>query len=615
MHMTALAAASVLCALAQDRPQDEALPTRRAIDLTTLRRALEPATHWSVFWSPLAEPERTPGDFMDGPLLAHGCESSGDVTELLARDLEKLASALASDPADVSVFSLEPVATVVADDAGMARLARAMALVEAWATRRWTVELLELPPEAARGLDAALLTAAETDALLAVYPARGAESRLVTPRRPARFEALRLAPFVADVDVDTGTVTGLVADPRVGVARWGRDTLVEVRSRSRNSTFVDVRTWGGEPTGPPRLQRPYPAHPVELELPRGSLFKGVGSGVVPDGGALVLSPSGSDGGVTLVRVRRIEGLAGELTGNPEVLTLGLGGWPGTRGMWAAHRLAGPAPSGGEEVTFDALYGYESGEREGPALSARDVDEDLLAVRDRWLELGLRGAVTRLGCEVLAIGEQPALALLHDHVRAPLERGERTFTFDLRFGAVPRDVARGLAVGAEVRAERLAPALEALADDTRLLGAAAADAGVLWTAGHEARFVHDLDVELSMGGASLPDPIVATLTTGFSAACRAVPMHGDALLVSFELRRRALVSMRSADVTLTAAPPGGGTPVGAWIDLPTTEGRDVAATLSLRPGAWTVIALESPHGAPEGAAELALLRVTEMPRVW
>ena len=136
-----------------------------------------------------------------------------------------------------------------ADDAGLAVFERTVAMVERWATRRWSVELIDLPPVAAAALDSALLTAREVDELLAAHPPSASRVRLATPRRAARFEELRNESFICDADVVHEVTSGMAAVPRIGVARWGRDTIVQVHSRSPATAFVDAFTWGGEPDG------------------------------------------------------------------------------------------------------------------------------------------------------------------------------------------------------------------------------------------------------------------------------------------------------------------------------------------------------------------------------
>jgi hypothetical protein len=600
----ALLLSSLVCA--QDPPDDPAPPaTRRAVDLSGLRAALEPAADWFVTWTPLSERWSSPEDALDEPRLANWLEEPRHAERFLPLDLERLAASAAEGPIELELSHRGADYTLLADEAGSQEFERTVRLVERWASRRWNIELIDLAPAAASALDSAVLTAGEVDALLALREPRAARARIATPRRAARFEELRRQSYIGDCDIDY-IDSGFAPEPVIDIARWGRDTHVRVHSRSRSSAFVDVETWGGEPDGTTRHVRPYLDRALEIELPSGSLFQTSGSGVVPDGGALVLAPSGSDGGTLLVRVTRIDEELAEADG----VELGLGGFPGVRWMMPAYRLPGPVPSGGENVHRDSFYGLDDEETRQMPIDRFDPVDLLATVREDWAERGLRGALAQLGGEVLAVGEPKALKLLEEQVRIASYQGERTFTFELRFGEVPADATRGLVVGTAVPTAVLGRLVAELATGARFIGAAAAGGGVLWTNARESQCLYDLDIELGMGGITLPDPVITRISSGSSAACRVRPLHGDRLLVSMELRRRVLREpvRRALDVVAPTAVLGSPDPIVAELDLPEADNLDLALNVSVLPATWTVLELATRGGR----ADVVLLRVTEEP---
>lgn len=578
--------------------------TPHAVDLTGLRTALEPATDWFVTWTPLSEPWFSPEDSLEQPRLANWLEEPRHAEHFLPHDLERLAAAAAEGPVVLEFGRRGADYTLIADEVGRQVFESTVQLVERWASRRWSIELLDLPPEAASALDSAVLSAGEVDALVALHAPRVSRTRIATPRRAARFEELRKQSYIGDCDVDY-IDSGLSPDPQIYIARWGRDTHVRVHSRSSSSAFVDVETWGGEPDDATRHVRPYLDRALEIELLSGSLFQASGSGVVPNGGALVLAPSGSGSCTLLVRVTRIDG---ELADEGAV-ALGLGGLSGVRWMMPAYRLPGPVPSGGEQVRHDSIYGLGD-EDSLPLPIERFHSADLLTtVRNVWAQRGLRGALAQLGGEVLAVGEPAALAMLEERIRAANRQGERTFTIELRFGEMPPAATRGLVVGAAVPTALVERLVAELAPGTRFIGVAAAGGGVQWTNAHESQCLCDFDVEVGMG-VTLPDPIITRISSGASAACRVRPMHGERLLVSIELRRRVLRQpiRRVFPLVAPTAILGSPGPVIAQLELPESDSLDLALNVTVPPAQWTVLELATRGGR----AEIVLLRVTEEP---
>ncbi len=313
MHHLALLSLAI-CAPSARAAQDAA----STVDLEALTAALRPAEEWFVLGPPLSPYWCPPEEAQQKPWLANGQEVDGDVADILRFRLPELAATLAEGAGEHD-----------SSDAAAAE-ARAARLLERWATRRWCVDLIELPREAAATLDSALLSPSDVDALLARFPDVATRTTLATPRRAARFDERRRLSYIQDFEIDYGS-GGLHPDPCVGVARFGRDTRVRVHSRSRTSHFVDVCTSGGEPDGPGRTLRIFEGEWPVLDLPEAVYFVGAASAVVVDGGALVLAPCGVDGGVTLVRVTRVDD-------GPEdagTASIGLGGFANVRHSWPA----------------------------------------------------------------------------------------------------------------------------------------------------------------------------------------------------------------------------------------------------------------------------------------
>ncbi len=356
MQMLAFAACLALAAQDDPRTPEEATSSRRTLDVSALRVAVTAQPGWYCLWAPLSQPWLVAEDRTDVPTFPSWYEQSADAVKFLDSELQRLAAPLLGDSDFLECWLSEAELTASGTEAGHAALERVLAATERWLTRRWSVELIELPRAAIAVLRAPIMTASEVDALLAAAPPRATRSRIATPRRSARFEELRRQSFVYDGDVSYLDSGGLTLDPRIGVAEWGRDTLVQVLSRSGGGALVAVGTWGGDPVGEPRFVQPHVGQECTIELLEGAVFQGFGSGVVPDGGALALAPCGPDGGVFLVRVTRVEDHA------PPAGTLFVGLGAATFGGWlaTAHHMPGPVPSGGEALVYDSLYGFEEG---------------------------------------------------------------------------------------------------------------------------------------------------------------------------------------------------------------------------------------------------------------
>lgn len=607
--MLELTLAACLALAPQDEPRtpDGTTSSRRTLDVNALRVAVTAQPEWFCLWTPLTEPHVTGEERMDGPTFPSWYERSDDAVDFLRSELTRLAAPLLGDSDHLECWLYDSDLTASGTEAGHVALERVLAATERWLTRRWSVELIELPRASVALLRAPILSASDVDTLLTSAPPSATRSRIATPRRNARFAELRRQSFVYDGDVTYIDKGGLSLDPMIGVAEWGRDTLVQVLSRSGGGALVVVGTWGGEPIGEPRFVQPHVGQECTIELLEGAVFQGFGSGVVPDGGALALAPCGPDGVVLLVRVTRIDDHA------PPAGALFVGLGAATFGGWmaTAHRMPAPVPSGGEWTPSDSLYGFEEG---SPAPEQSDDPSELLQrIRDVWVERGERGAIASLGSEALVVGEPHALASARELVRVTGKRTEVTYGIELRFGEVSSGLARGLIAGAAVPVAMVEPLLVALGPEQRWLGASTSGTGVQWMAARELAYIQDFDIEVGMGGITLPDPIYATVTDGASAACRVLPMRDERLLVSLELRRRALERpVRTAPAMLSPRAPTVSTPsVIGILELPEAEKRDLAVNLPVRRDTWTVAEV-----ATRGArAEVVLVRVSEAALPW
>ncbi|MEM9379359.1 MAG: hypothetical protein AAGB93_05355 [Planctomycetota bacterium] len=365
----------------------------------------------------------------------------------------------------------------------------------------------------------------------------------------------------------------LGVDPVVSVVRAGLEFGVRADRAVDDGHFV-LRTWGrdGGPTGERRRARTRGRVSRTIEQLTVPTSRFCGSAIVPVGGALLLDHDGGAAGAVLVHVRSTT----PETAHAGLTPLGALALPPLR--YEPPALPEAEPSGGtsyiDHEYFEGWYGDTRSIAE--AYEEAGVLDGAAPVPPRYGSFALSGLPR---CPDEPIGD------LLDELLSAAEI--RTIALDARYDLVdPAELESTLGVGG---LERFATQAAG-----RLAGAALDGDTLLLVGGEERGYLMDLDVQISAGGGSPPDPIMSSIFDGvalwFSPFVR--PSGEVAGRLRFHMRacpgalRRAATSewIREARWPLVASKHVRSHD----IRLPRVRRANVLTFLDAKPGEWTLV---------------------------
>ena len=455
------------------------------------------------------------------------------------------------------------------------RIGRAVVQLEAAVHRPIQVEVHCLP--ASTHLRAGPLDAKAAVSLLSgsVHPVGSFE---ILPRSRSSFRVGTLSSFLSDYDVEVASKSS-IADPRVATVQDGQDLSVEcyptpsgrfiVRAVCRRSTLEGMS-----------LRPSHSSALGAIQVPRIRTMIAAGSGVLQNGGALVLGISAETGdGFLVLRIRSLA-QGPSLVGSARLIPVGVAD-AGT--MVLPHAiLPGPTASG------------ESDAKE------REEDESESLAIDSFME-SIRQSVGPEAFEREQSFMSYAAGFLCVSPSDLAEKTAKAFggiqgallkTVGLEFctGTLPLAEASALVSATNGRLGVVAKSLGTRAyvssvpgDDFRLV------------LGRETHYMKDHDVEIAQE-AVIADPIVATLFTGQALGGRLRMGSSDRLLFEGEFLAQVPVgSVVSFD--------GSADDVGV-IDLPKTTTWRQPLSVTLRSGDWTLMGIAPLPGHDQGLVVLA-----------
>ena len=463
--------------------------------------------------------------------------------------------------------------TVAAPRAVHDRIADLLRHLEAALSPTVVVDLHLLPPESDLDGFGAHLDAAACDRLLArVEPVRSHRARGRCDV-PIRIEAGELSSFTRDYDVEVAQAAG-IADPKCALLFEGLHAAVVVSPDPAGALQVVAGYREVASTGDAVVQDLSRAGLGRLQLPATECQLALASGVVEDGGGLLLGGAFRDRGSVLVRFSRVGGTAVAPGADrlPEIVPLGR---LATAPLTLAHPLDLRPPSGDRGA---GGFGWDEpapdlGPRLGWVLGSADDGGS------RW-ELAANAVVLP--------ASQPDVEALR--LRLQQLAAAEMHTLRYAMGTVSLAAAREL--------ERGTVGAGDLLDDLEYRGRIATRAGddlrIAQVA--ERAYLRDLDVEIAKERA-MANPIVGTASAGVALDARLAAGSGDGIRVRgrFEWAGPARIATLDSGIDELAT-----------IDQVASPGcrGDVDAVLA--PGRWEVVQLDPIPGGD--LAAVLLLRV-------
>lgn len=418
-------------------------------------------------------------------------------------------------------------------------------------------------------------------------------------------ESFRASLYDYDVEVATDAQT---TDPAVTVLREGYHVgaLVE---RSAGGGLL-LRTWGrrGSVLDSREVALPsYGGGTLELVSQQTGLI--VSSGLIEDGGALLVGGQGAGSGMWLVRVRMDEPLKTIAGSSPGVL-IPMGELTTGEVLFDVPQLPFAEPSGGWSRRDGTLASW-LGDYGSSRLYPSALVDQLLATNERR-ELG--GAVQVLSNQLWVSGSVELVAEALDLVERLRAGSTRSaFEVSLRYDLVPSEQLPALL--AQDDAEALAAGLSHRLQVNGIL----ADSAMV-VDGVEHFYLKDMDVETAEGAAA-GDPIVGNRVEGVAlwAHCSRDPRGQLCTWIDFQYQEDG--PMRTAAIPTwipLAAESAGGEPtphgfydLGTSLELPSTRRAGFRSMLQFPSGAWQLLGVQRLPGSDR--ALVAALRVTSVAR--
>ncbi len=414
-------------------------------------------------------------------------------------------------------------------------------------------------------------------------------------------ESFRGSLYDYDVEVATDAQT---TDPAVTVLREGYHMGALVERSAGGGLFL--RTWGRRGAVLDSREVLLPSYGGgALEMVSEATNMIVGSGLIEDGGALLVGRQGAGSGMWLVRVRMDAPLEGAAETYPGVL-VPMGELTAAELLVAEPQLPFAEPSGGWSRAGGSLASQLNDRGSGRLDTSALVDQ-LLAIQE---SMKFGGAVQVLGSQLWVSGSADLAAETLGLVERLRTSGARSaFELSLRYdlvssGQLPALLAQG---DAEAFAASLPHRLQVngILSDTAMV-----------VDGVEHFYLKDMDVETAEGAAA-GDPIVGNRFEGVAlwAHCSRGPRGKLCTWIDFQYQEDG--PMRTAAIptwTPLAAASTGGEPtphgfydLGTSIELPSTRRAGFRSMLSVPAGAWQLLGVQRLPGTDR--ALVAGLRVT------
>lgn len=492
--------------------------------------------------------------------------------------LEFLRSAVKDQDADITisggqVFVKGPPAAQDKVAALVSHLSR-MLLQEA------TVEVYVLSggPETQTGV----LTAADAERLVAAKSPPVALARTsILLGQPARVRAEKAIRFVSDYSVEVAD-SAAIADPVIRVIEEGLDFRTTVGQAADGRLLVRfgcsraalAEALATRAVGSPKLG--------DIQLPKVRSTMVTGSGLIEDGGALVVRHDGGLGSAMLVRVRRA---------SPPPVASGVEHQVIFADDLLARRVHIPVP--GIRVPSRAVeddqamareaaeYGAEFGAEEG-AMTREQLDDFLKAA----LGEGVGAAYQTVGTRLHARGNDEKIGRIRETIADLAKRISKNVVVDLRMGKI--DLAgRPLPGNADDLVAKLSTSASVV---TRMSDQ------FLIAAGLEQTAIIDHDVEIAQKS-QIADPIVAVLFDGYVVSGVASAPAPDRIELALDLQLQEVLPLSSTAFPLRAENVGP-------VDLPQIEAAGGRYRLLLEPGKWTIVTMSNPS---EGSTLVILAR--------
>lgn len=471
------------------------------------------------------------------------------------------------------------------------RIATAVRALYESVTASVALEAHVLPRAALRAATGTVLTARQADALLKEHKPLATMLGTARVGDGARLIAARRRSLVTEFDVEVAQES-FAGDSIVKHLLLGWEIGVEVHEAASGRLFLlvggrdmDLLGIREQPTGKakvlPTFKEALDLRTGTLQLARSQSAVCRGSATVENGGGLLLGHGKFNGGLWLIRARRVAPVPAWSVPETDLLRVGDLMTP-TPHRWTPG-VGPPNPSG-----FGAGIGSfeeEDGKRQERFAHVRRIEDWFADERDGDEEPSLRV----FGDYLLCRGSDSIRRRVRADVSDWARRFARTVEFEVRVGTLP----------GSTPAQSMDPASLASQLGITVVSAAREGDEVSVLAGEEQAILKDHDIEISQA-ATGPDPIVDSVFAGVHVKGRLSIGPDETVLCDGLVFWQEPVNPRKS-FDLRSTGPG---PVDQ-VDLAHVKARD---RWKLRPHRWTLLMFSPVEGTDHAVACIATVRV-------